>query len=316
MRGLVYKSTGSWYSVKTPSNEQFDCRIKGKFRLDGIKSTNPIAVGDYVDFELEKNSDVITGVINNICERKNYVLRKSVNLSKQTHILASNIDVVFLIITISSPVTSTNFIDRFLLTSNAYSINTILLFNKIDLLNEMEKKVLKKLIDIYTNIGYECYEISAINQYNIDKVQSLMKNKVSMFGGHSGVGKSTLINSLQPNLNLRTNNISVQHSQGQHTTTNAELYDLDFGAKIIDTPGIRGFGIVDFKKSDIKNYFPEFYKLVNQCKFNDCMHVNEPKCIVKQFVEEGKIANSRYENYLQILEDDKSSYRVDNFDVQ
>jgi ribosome biogenesis GTPase len=316
MRGLVYKSTGSWYSVKTPSNEQFDCRIKGKFRLDGIKSTNPIAVGDYVDFELEKNSDVITGIINNICERKNYVLRKSVNLSKQTHILASNIDVVFLIITISNPVTSTNFIDRFLLTSNAYSINTILLFNKIDLLDEMEKKVLKKLINIYTNIGYECYEISAKNQYNIDKVQSLMKDKVSMFGGHSGVGKSTLINSLQPNLNLRTNNISIQHSQGQHTTTNAELYDLDFGAKIIDTPGIRGFGIVDFKKSDIKNYFPEFYKLVNLCKFNDCMHVNEPKCIVKQFVEEGKIANSRYENYLQILEDDKSSYRVDNFDVQ
>ena len=315
MRGLVYKSTGSWYSVKTPSNEQFDCRIKGKFRLDGIKSTNPIAVGDYVDFELEKNSDVVTGVINNICERKNYVLRKSVNLSKQTHILASNIDIVFLIITISSPVTSTNFIDRFLLTSNAYSINTVLLFNKIDLLDEAEKKVLKKLIEIYTNIGYKCFEISAKNQYNTDKVKFLMKDNVSMFGGHSGVGKSTLINSLQPNLNLRTNNISVQHSQGQHTTTNAELFDLDFGAKIIDTPGIRGFGIVDFNKGDIKNYFPEFYKLVNQCKFNDCMHVNEPKCIVKQYVEDGKIAISRYENYLQILEDDKSSYRVDNFDV-
>ena len=315
MRGLVYKSTGSWYSVKTPSNEQFDCRIKGKFRLDGIKSTNPIAVGDYVDFELEKNSDVVTGVINNICERKNYVLRKSVNLSKQTHILASNIDIVFLIITISSPVTSTNFIDRFLLTSNAYSINTVLLFNKIDLLDEAEKKVLKKLIEIYTNIGYECFEISAKNQYNTDKVKFLMKDNVSMFGGHSGVGKSTLINSLQPNLNLRTNNISVQHSQGQHTTTNAELFDLDFGAKIIDTPGIRGFGIVDFNKGDIKNYFPEFYKLINQCKFNDCMHVNEPKCIVKQYVEDGKIAISRYENYLQILEDDKSSYRVDNFDV-
>lgn len=315
MRGLVYKSTGSWYSVKTPSNEQFDCRIKGKFRLDGIKSTNPIAVGDYVDFELEKNSDVVTGVINNICERKNYVLRKSVNLSKQTHILASNIDIVFLIITISSPVTSTNFIDRFLLTSNAYSINTVLLFNKIDLLDEAEKKVLKKLIEIYTNIGYKCFEISAKNQYNTDKVKFLMKDNISMFGGHSGVGKSTLINSLQPNLNLRTNNISVQHSQGQHTTTNAELFDLDFGAKIIDTPGIRGFGIVDFNKGDIKNYFPEFYKLVNQCKFNDCMHVNEPKCIVKQYVEDGKIAISRYENYLQILEDDKSSYRVDNFDV-
>ena len=315
MRGLVYKSTGSWYSVKTPSNEQFDCRIKGKFRLDGIKSTNPIAVGDYVDFELEKNSDVITGVINNICERKNYVLRKSVNLSKQTHILASNIDIVFLIITISSPVTSTNFIDRFLLTSNAYSINTVLLFNKIDLLDEAEKKVLKKLIEIYTNIGYKCFEISAKNQYNTDKVKFLMKDNISMFGGHSGVGKSTLINSLQPNLNLRTNNISVQHSQGQHTTTNAELFDLDFGAKIIDTPGIRGFGIVDFNKGDIKNYFPEFYKLINQCKFNDCMHVNEPKCIIKQYVEDGKIAISRYENYLQILEDDKSSYRVDNFDV-
>ena len=258
---------------------------------------------------------LLTGIINNICVRKNYVLRKSVNLSKQTHILASNIDVVFLIITISNPVTSTNFIDRFLLTSNAYSINTILLFNKIDLLDEMEKKVLKKLVNIYTKIGYECHEISAKNHYNINKVQSLMKDKVSMFGGHSGVGKSTLINSLQPNLNLRTNNISIQHSQGQHTTTNAELYDLDFGAKIIDTPGIRGFGIVDFNKSDIKNYFPEFYKLVNQCKFNDCMHVNEPKCIVKEFVEDGKIAVSRYENYLQILKDDSSSYRVDNFDI-
>jgi ribosome biogenesis GTPase len=264
---------------------------------------------------VEKNSDVETGVIHNICERKNYVLRKSVNLSKQTHILASNIDVVFLIITISSPVTSTNFIDRFLLTSNAYSIKTILLFNKIDLLNKTELIILNKLTKIYSDIGYDCHEISAKNQVNLDKVQSIMKDNVSMFGGHSGVGKSTLINSLQPNLNLRTKNISIQHSQGQHTTTNAELYDLDFGAKIIDTPGIRGFGIVDFEKSDIKNYFPEFYKLINQCKFNDCMHVNEPKCIIKKFVEEGQIALSRYENYLQILEDDKSSYRIDNFDT-
>ena len=315
MRGLVYKSTGSWYSVKTLNNKQFDCRIKGKFRLDGIKSTNPIAVGDYVDFELETNSDVETGVIHNICERKNYVLRKSVNLSKQTHILASNIDVVFLIVTISGPTTSTNFIDRFLLTSNAYSINTVLLFNKVDLLNTDEKKILKKLIKIYSEIGYTCHEISAKDGFNIDKVQLIMKDKVSMFGGHSGVGKSTLINSLQPNLNLRTKDISVQHAQGQHTTTNAELYDLDFGAKIIDTPGIRGFGIVDFEKSDVKNYFPEFYKLINQCKFNDCMHINEPKCIIKKLVDEGKIALSRYENYLQILEDEKSSYRVDNFDA-
>lgn len=315
MRGLVYKSTGSWYSVKTLNNKQFDCRIKGKFRLDGIKSTNPIAVGDYVDFELETNSDVETGVIHNICERKNYVLRKSVNLSKQTHILASNIDVVFLIVTISGPTTSTNFIDRFLLTSNAYSINTVLLFNKVDLLNTDEKKILKKLIKIYDEIGYTCHEISAKDGFNIDKVQLIMKDKVSMFGGHSGVGKSTLINSLQPNLNLRTKDISVQHAQGQHTTTNAELYDLDFGAKIIDTPGIRGFGIVDFEKSDIKNYFPEFYKRINQCKFNDCMHINEPKCIIKKLVDEGKIALSRYENYLQILEDEKSSYRVDNFDA-
>ena len=315
MRGLVYKSTGSWYSVKTLNNKQFDCRIKGKFRLDGIKSTNPIAVGDYVDFELETNSDVETGVIHNICERKNYVLRKSVNLSKQTHILASNIDVVFLIVTISGPTTSTNFIDRFLLTSNAYSINTVLLFNKVDLLNTDEKKILKKLIKIYCEIGYTCREISAKDGFNIDKVQLIMKDKVSMFGGHSGVGKSTLINSLQPNLNLRTKDISVQHAQGQHTTTNAELYDLDFGAKIIDTPGIRGFGIVDFEKSDIKNYFPEFYKRINQCKFNDCMHINEPKCIIKKLVDEGQIALSRYENYLQILEDEKSSYRVDNFDA-
>ncbi len=175
--------------------------------------------------------------------------------------------------------------------------------------------ILKKLIKIYGEIGYTCHEISAKDGFNIDKVQLIMKDKVSMFGGHSGVGKSTLINSLQPNLNLRTKDISVQHAQGQHTTTNAELYDLDFGAKIIDTPGIRGFGIVDFEKSDIKNYFPEFYKRINQCKFNDCMHINEPKCIIKKLVDEGKIALSRYENYLQILEDEKSSYRVDNFDA-
>lgn len=314
MRGLVYKSTGSWYSVKTLTDQQFDCRIKGKFRLDDIKSTNPIAVGDYVEFEIEKNNDIETGIITKICNRKNYILRKSVNLSKQTHILASNIDTLFLIITISSPTTSTNFIDRFLLSSNAFSINTVLLFNKIDLYDESEIKILDHMIKIYSNIGYKCLKISAKNNINLNNVKELMLNKVSMFGGHSGVGKSTLINSLQPKLQLKTNSISIQHSQGQHTTTNAELFDLDFNAKIIDTPGIRGFGIVDFSKKDIKNYFPEFYNLRNQCKFNDCMHFKEPKCMVKDSVDKGLIAKSRYDNYIQMLEDDNQSYRIDNFE--
>ena len=235
MTGLVYKSTGSWYTVKTLNGKFYECRIKGKFRLKGIKSTNPIAVGDYVDFELETKNNEATGVINRIQDRKNYIVRKSVNLSKQTHIIASNIDQVFLLITIDNPPTFTSFIDRFLITAEAYSIKTVLLFNKIDTYDEETLLEVKYLASLYRKIGYECIGISAKTGKNINKVKELMNDKVSMFSGHSGVGKSTLINAIEPGLDLKTKEISKQHQQGQHTTTFAEMFDLSFDAKIIES---------------------------------------------------------------------------------
>jgi len=314
MTGLVYKSTGSWYIVKTPNGKTFECRIKGKLRLKGIKSTNPIAVGDFVEFELETKNNTETGVIHRILERKNYIVRKSVNLSKQTHIIASNIDQVFLLITIDNPQTFTSFIDRFLVTAEAYSIETVLLFNKIDSYDEDAILEVKYLSSIYRKIGYECISISAIKYKNIDKVKQLMKGKVSMFSGHSGVGKSTLINAIEPSLDLKTKEISLQHQQGQHTTTFAEMFDLSFDAKIIDTPGIKGFGVVDMEKEEVGDYFPEFFALKKHCKFNNCLHVHEPKCAVKDALENDEIAYSRYRSYLQILEGEEENYRTDNYD--
>ncbi len=316
MTGLVYKSTGSWYTVKTELGKTYECRIKGKFRLQGIKSTNPIAVGDYVDFELEPKNDEDTGVINTIHDRENYIVRKSVNLSKQTHIIASNIDVVFLLITINNPPTFTSFIDRFLVTAEAYSIKTILLFNKIDTYNDDALLKVKRLIQTYRLIGYECIDISAKTGKNIPKVKSHMLNKVSMFTGHSGVGKSTLINAIEPNLDLKTKSISLQHMQGQHTTTFAEMYDLSFKAKIIDTPGIKGFGVVDMEKEEVGDYFPEFFELKQGCKFYNCLHVEEPKCAVKKALEKDEIAASRYRSYLQILEGDEQHYRADVWNLE
>ena len=314
MTGLVYKSTGSWYTVKTLNGKIYQCRIKGKFRIEGIKSTNPIAVGDYVDFKLETKNDEETGVITRIQERKNYIVRKSVKLSKQTHIIASNIDQVFLLITIDNPPTFPSFIDRFLVTAEAYSIKTILLFNKIDMYDEEALLEIKYLAALYRKIGYECIGISAKTGKNVDRVKQLMLDKVSMFSGHSGVGKSTLINTIEPSLNLKTKEISEQHQQGQHTTTFAEMFDLSFDAKIIDTPGIKGFGIVDMDSEEVGDYFPEFFKLKQECKFNNCLHIHEPKCAVKEALETNEIAYSRYRSYLQILEGDEESYRVDNYD--
>jgi len=316
MTGTVYKSTGSWYTVKTELGEVYNCRIKGKFRLKGIKSTNPIAVGDYVDFELESDNDEVTGIIDNIYDRKNYIIRKSVNLSKQTHIIASNIDQVFLLVTINNPPTFTSFIDRFLVTAQAYSIKTILLFNKIDTYDADALFEVKYLEALYRKIGYECIEISAKDGLNIDKVKHLMKDKVSMFTGHSGVGKSTLVNKIEPGLNLKIKEISTQHMQGQHTTTFAEMFDLSFGAKIIDTPGIKGFGIVDMDKEEVGDYFPEFFELKQECKFNNCLHVKEPKCAVKEALDKDEVAHSRYRSYLQILEGDDEYYRTDNWDKE
>lgn len=311
MTGTVYKSTGSFYSVKTENNEFFECRIKGKFRMKGIKSTNPIAVGDVVDFELDETTDETVGQINNIHDRKNYIVRKSVNLSKQTHIIASNIDVVFLLITINNPPTTTSFIDRFLVTAEAYGIEAVLVFNKIDTFDEAMLDEQLYLQHIYSEIGYKCLRISSTEKKGIEQLKEMMIGKTSMFSGHSGVGKSTLVNALEPNLNLKTKHISEQSKQGQHTTTFAEMYDLSFDAKIIDTPGIKGFGIVDMESAEISDYFPEFFKLKDQCKFNNCLHKEEPHCAIKTALEEDKIAWSRYNSYLKILEGDEEHYRQD-----
>ncbi|MHA7942021.1 ribosome small subunit-dependent GTPase A [Formosa sp. 3Alg 14/1] len=314
MTGTVYKSTGSWYTVKTPNGETYDCRIKGKFRLKGIKSTNPISVGDLVDFEIETLDNVTTGVIHHIHDRKNYIVRKSVNLSKQTHIIASNIDQVFLLITINNPPTLTSFIDRFLVTAEAYAIKTVLLFNKIDVYDEKTILEVRYLASVYRAIGYECIGISAETGKNLDKVKALMLGKVSMFAGHSGVGKSTLVNALEPTLDLKTKAISSQHMQGQHTTTFAEMFDLSFDARIIDTPGIKGFGVVDMEKVEIGDYFPEFFALKQDCKFNNCLHIEEPKCAVKDALDRDEISFSRYRSYVQIVEGEEEHYRTDIWD--
>ncbi len=313
MTGTVYKSTGSWYTVKSDAGEFIECRIKGKFRMKGIKSTNPIAVGDIVDYELEESSDKTTGTIHHIHERKNYIVRKSVNLSHQMHIIASNLDYVFLLITVNNPPTTFNFIDRFLVTAEAYGIETILVFNKIDTLkdNTLDEQLYMQYV--YQQIGYKCLRVSASESKGIDELKELMVGKTTMFSGHSGVGKSTLVNAMEPSLHLKTKTISEQSMQGQHTTTFAEMYDLSFGAQIIDTPGIKGFGIVDMEKSEISGYFPEFFKLQDQCKFNNCLHKDEPKCAVKDALEKDEISWTRYNSYLKILEGDEENYRTDDY---
>ena len=311
MKGVVYKSTGSWYTVKSQQGDFYECRIKGKFRMEGIKSTNPVSVGDLVEFQVETKGDETVGVISKIEERDNYIIRRSVNLSKQTHIIAANIDIAFLLITLNNPPTFTTFIDRFLVTAEAYHIKAVLLFNKIDTYSEDELLEIKFLAALYRKIGYECIGISAKTGKNIDKVRALMHNKVSMFSGHSGVGKSTLINAIEPGLNLKTSEISEQHQQGQHTTTFAEMFDLSFGAQIIDTPGIKGFGVVEIEKEELGDYFPEFFERKEHCKFNNCLHLEEPHCAIKEALEAEEIAWTRYKSYLQILEGEEENYRKD-----
>jgi ribosome biogenesis GTPase len=311
MTGTVYKSTGSWYIVKAESGDFIECRIKGKFRMKGIKSTNPIAVGDIVDYEEEEAVDKVTGTIHHIHDRKNYIVRKSVNLSHQMHIIASNIDQVFLLVTINNPPTTTSFIDRFLVTAEAYGIEAVIIFSKIDTYDDAMLDEQLYLQHVYSQIGYKCLRISAASGKGVDELKEIMKGSVSMFSGHSGVGKSTLINALEPSLDLKTKAISEQHQQGQHTTTFAEMFDLSFGATIIDTPGIRGFGIVDMEKEEVSDYFPEFFRLKNKCKFNNCLHKDEPNCAVKEALEKDEIAWSRYRSYLQILEGEDEHYRSD-----
>lgn len=314
MTGTVYKSTGSWYTIKTESGEFLDCRIKGKLRISGIRSTNPVAVGDVVDYDLDKSTDEIRGVITNIRDRENYIVRKSVNLSKQIHIIASNVDQVFLIVTINNPPTTTSFIDRFLVTAEAYDIKAVLVFNKIDTFDEEMLNEQLYMQHIYSEIGYECLRVSAKEGTGIDKLKAMMEGKTSMFSGHSGVGKSTLVNAVEPNLDLKTKEISLQHQQGQHTTTFAEMFDLSFEASIIDTPGIRGFGIIDMEKGEIGDYFPEFFALKQDCKFNNCLHRDEPNCAVKSALEKDEIAWSRYRSYIQILDGEDEHYRTNDFE--
>lgn len=315
MKGTVYKSTGSWYTVKTPEGEVYECRIKGKFRIKGIKSTNPIAVGDKVNFELEQTGDTTYGVIYEIGERTNYIIRKSVNLSKQTHVIAANVDQVFLLITLNNPKTYTIFIDRFLATTEAYDVKTILLFNKIDTYNDEELGEVSYLADLYRKIGYTCLGLSAKRGTYVEKVKEMMVGKTSIFAGHSGVGKSTLINAIEPSLRLKTAAISEQHLQGQHTTTFAEMFDLSFDARIIDTPGIKGFGLVDMEKEEIGDYFPEFFALKQDCKFNNCLHIDEPQCAVKAALEKDEVSWSRYKSYLQMVTGEEDTYRFDEFEV-
>jgi ribosome biogenesis GTPase len=302
IEGIVIKSTGSWYTVKDIDGNYVDCKIKGKFRIKGIRTTNPVAIGDKVFFKKQENDKA--GLITKINERKNYIIRKATNLSKQSHIIASNIDQAVLIVTLAEPRTSTGFIDRFLVTAEAYHIPAHIIFNKIDLYDEALLASLKQNRKIYEKIGYPCHDISVLEETNLDEIYTLVKDKVNLFSGHSGVGKSALINKIQPGLNLKTGQISTAHKKGTHTTTFTEMIEIDKGGFIIDTPGIKEFGLIHFEKEEVAERFPEMRKYMHDCKFNNCTHVHEPCCAVIEAFKKNKISKSRYYNYLNILNDD------------
>lgn len=302
MQAVVIKSTGIWYTVKTIDGQFFDCRIKGKFRIKGIKSTSPIVVGDLVNVDQEGENWLIT----KLQERKNFIVRKSVNLSKKTHIIASNIDQAILMVTIQNPITTTGFIDRFLVAAQSYDIEVFIIFNKLDIYNKEMMKKQQELRKLYEKIGYSCIALSVLHD-DLDPIKAAMKNKVNVISGHSGVGKSTLVNKLQPGLDLATKIISEAHKQGQHTTTFSELYELDFGASVIDTPGIKGFGLVSIKKEELGDYFKEFLDLKEKCRFHNCIHLNEPDCALKTALSNGSIAKSRYSSYLSMLEEETTT---------
>lgn len=307
MRGLVIKNTGSWYTVKTDDGQLIDSKIKGNFRLKGIRSTNPVAVGDYV--ELITNQEG-TAFISSIEDRRNYIIRKASNLSKQSHILAANVDQALLVVTVNYPQTSTTFIDRFLAGAEAYRVPVILVFNKRDILSEEELHYEQMMCTLYETIGYQCVEISAAKGEGVEQLYPLIKNKVSLLSGNSGVGKSTLINQLIPDASLRTAEISEAHNSGMHTTTFSEMIEIKEGGYLIDTPGIKGFGTFDIEKEELTSYFKEIFHFSKDCKFSDCTHTHEPGCAVIKAVEEHYIAASRYQSYLSMLEDkDENKYR-------
>lgn len=307
MHGLVIKNTGSWYQVKTDEGKLVDCKIKGNFRLKGIRSTNPIAVGDHVQIIVNNEG---TAFISEIEDRKNYIIRRASNLSKQSHILAANLDQCMLIVTINYPETSTIFIDRFLATAEAYRIPVSIIFNKTDRYDEDETRYLDGLINLYTYIGYPCYKVSALNQTGIEAIRADLSNKVTLLSGNSGVGKSTLINAILPDLEVKTGEISDYHNKGMHTTTFSEMFPLPQGGWIIDTPGIKGFGTFDMEEEEVGHYFKEIFEHSANCKYGNCTHRHEPGCAVRQAVEEHLISESRYSSYLNMLEDkDEGKYR-------
>lgn len=307
MKGFVIKNTGSWYSVKTDDGKVVECKIKGNFRLKGIRSTNPIAVGDYVEIALNQEG---TAFITHIDERRNYIIRKSQNLSKQSHIIAANVDQAFLIVTVNYPQTSTTFIDRFLASAEAYSVPVVLVFNKRDILSDDERHYQQSMVHLYETIGYECREISAATGEGVEGLHKLLKGKITLLSGNSGVGKSTLINQILPEANLRTAEISDAHNTGMHTTTFSEMLELPEGGYIIDTPGIKGFGTFDMEPEELTSYFREIFHFSKDCKFSNCTHTHEPGCAVLKALEDHYIAQSRYQSYLGMLEDkDENKYR-------
>ena len=296
MTGLIIKNTGSDYVVRSSDGSNSVCRVKGSFRIKGIKSTSPVTVGDRVEFD-------DTGYITELHERKNYIVRKPTNLSKQLHIIAANLDQAILIITIKNPVTSTTFIDRFLATAEAYHIPTILVFNKIDLLNAEDETYLNAFIHLYKSIGYQCLKMTATQGNGITELQNTLAGKISLLSGNSGVGKSTIINQIVPNSSAKTGEISNSHHKGMHTTTFSEMYEISTDTFLIDTPGIKGFGMVDMNEEEIGHFFRDIFEVSKNCRFNNCSHRHEPGCAVLQAVNEHRIATSRYESYLSILED-------------
>lgn len=307
LNGLVTKSTGSWYSVRH-ENKVWQCKIRGKFRIKGIRSTNPIAVGDVVDFELVEGKE--TGFITKIHERKNHIVRKATNLSHRSHIIASNIDQAVLIVSLYNPVTYPEFIDRFLVSAEAFKIPVSIIFNKIDIYDKKTSEKLENLINIYTKIGYTCIKTSVIENINVDKVSQILKNKVNLIAGNSGVGKSTLVNKIDPELQLKIAQVSDYHGKGKHTTTFAEMFTLKMGGFVIDTPGIKSFGVLDIEKEELSHFFPEIFQLLPNCQYHNCTHTHEPNCAVKEGILTGKVSKSRYNSYISIFENDDSKYRL------